>query len=62
MKRRKTMKTLAIITGILTAILGAIAFAMPLRVFLSLGWIFGALILVNGVETIIRAFSGKKDI
>ena len=56
------MKTLAIITGILTASLGAAAFAMPLRVFLGLGWILGALILVNGVETIIRAFSGKKDI
>ena len=56
------MKTLAIITGVLTAILGVIAFTMPLRVFLSLGWILGILILINGVETVIGAFSGKKDI
>ena len=56
------MKTLTIITGILTAILGIMAFAMPLRVFLGMGWILGALILVNGVETIIGAFKGKKDI
>ena len=56
------MKTLTIITGILTAILGIMAFTMPLRVFLGLGWILGALILVNGVETIIGAFKGKKDI
>ncbi len=56
------MKVLAIITGILTAILGFVAFGMPLRVFLGLGWLLGALILINGVETIIGAFSGKKDI
>ena len=56
------MKTLAIITGVLTAIFGVIAFTMPLRVFLSLGWILGILILINGVETVIGAFSGKKDI
>ncbi|MBR3952517.1 MAG: DUF308 domain-containing protein [Oscillospiraceae bacterium] len=56
------MKTLAIITGILTAILGIIAFTMPLRVFLGIGWILGALILINGVETVVGAFSGKKDI
>ena len=56
------MKVLAIITGILTAILGFIAFGMPLRVFLGLGWILGALVLVNGVEVIIGAFTGKKDI
>ena len=56
------MKTLAIITGILTTVLGIFAFTMPLRVFLGIGWILGALILVNGVETIIGAFKGKKDI
>ncbi|MBQ7875551.1 MAG: DUF308 domain-containing protein [Oscillospiraceae bacterium] len=56
------MKILAIITGILTAILGIFAFTMPLRTFLGLGWILGALILINGVELIIGAFSGKKDI
>ena len=56
------MKALTIITGVLTAILGIIAFTMPLRVFLGLGWILGVLILINGIETIIRAFSGKKDI
>lgn len=56
------MKIFAIITGILTAILGFAAFGMPLRVFLGLGWLLGALILINGVEVIIGAFSGKKDI
>ena len=56
------MKALTIITGVLTAIFGIIAFTMPLRVFLGLGWILGVLILINGIETIIRAFSGKKDI
>ena len=56
------MKTLTVILGILTIILGFMAFTMPLRVFLGIGWILGALILINGVETVIGAFSGKKDI
>lgn len=56
------MKTLAIITGILTAILGFLAFTMPLRVFLGLGWILGVLFIINGVELIIGAFTKKTDI
>ena len=53
------MKALAIITGILTTILGFSVIAMPLRVFLGIGWILGALILVNGVGNAVTAFSKK---
>lgn len=56
------MKVLAIITGILTIILGFLAIGMPLRVFLGMGWILGALIMVNGIELVIGAFCKKKDI
>ena len=56
------MKILAIITGVLTAILGFMAFGMPLRTFLGLGWLLGALLLINGVELVIGAFLKKKDI
>ena len=56
------MKTFAIITGILTAILGCFAIAMPLRTFLGIGWILGALVLVNGITGAITAFSKKKDV
>lgn len=55
------MKVLAIITGILTAILGCAALAMPLRTFLAIGWLLGALVLVNGITGAITAFS-KKDV
>lgn len=56
------MKTLAIITGILTAILGCCAIAMPLRVFLGIGWLLGAFILINGISGTITAFLRKKDV
>ncbi len=36
---------------------------MPFRMFLSLGWLLGAVLIVNGIEAIINAFTkGKKDI
>ena len=54
------MKIFAIITGILTAILGCFAISLPLRVFLGIGWILGALVLVNGITGAITAFSKKK--
>lgn len=56
------MKTFTIISGILTAIVGCIAIAMPLRTFLGLGWLLGALVLVNGITGAIMAFSKKKDV
>ena len=56
------MKIFAIITGILTAILGCFAIAMPLRTFLGIGWILGALVLVNGITGAITAFSKKNDV
>ena len=55
-------KTFMIITGILTIILGVVATCIPFRTFLSLGWIFGALLLVNGFELVFSGFSGKKNI
>ena len=56
------MKIFAIITGILTAILGCFAIAMPLRVFLGIGWLLGALVLANGISGTINAFSKKQDV
>ena len=56
------MKIFAIITGILTAILGCFAIAMPLRVFLGIGWLLGALVLANGISGTINAFSEKHDV
>ena len=56
------MKIFAIITGILTAILGCFAISLPLRVFLGIGWLLGALVLVNGISGAITAFSKKHDI
>lgn len=58
------MKVLAIITGVLTAILGFYGLAVPFRVFLGLGWLVGALFMINGIETIVGGFSKKpkKDV
>ena len=55
------MKIFAIITGVLTAILGCFAIAMPLRVFLGIGWLLGALVLANGISGTINAFCKKQD-
>lgn len=56
------MKVITIITGILTAILGIAAMFMPIRVFLGLGWLVGAILMVNGIEMSINGFSGKKNV
>ena len=56
------MKIIAIITGILTAILGCCAIGMPLRTFLGIGWILGALVFVNGITGAVTAFAKKKDV
>lgn len=56
------MKVLAIITGILTAILGIYGLCVPFRVFLGLGWLIGILYMVNGIEIIVGAFHKQKNI
>lgn len=58
------MRILAIITGIITAILGIYGLTVPFRVFLGLGWLVGALFTVNGIESIVGGFSNKvkKDV
>jgi len=53
------MKTLSIITGILTIILGIFALSMPLRIFLGFGWILGILLIANGIEMSVTGFSKK---
>ncbi len=54
------MKIAGIMIGILTGILGVCAFAMPIRTFLSLGWILGITLLLNGTEMAVAGFSEKK--
>ncbi|MBR5534710.1 MAG: DUF308 domain-containing protein [Ruminiclostridium sp.] len=56
------MKALAIITGVATLLLGAYGVCVPLRIFLSLGWILGALYLCNGLTLVIGAFQKKKEV
>ena len=58
------MQILAIITGILTAILGIYGLAVPFRVFLGMGWLVGVLFMVNGIESFIGGLSNKvkKDV
>ena len=55
------MKALAIVTGVLTALLGIYGLCVPFGVFLGLGWLMGILYLVNGVELVVGAF-GKKSL
>ena len=55
-----TMKTVAMITGILTVVLGIYTLVRPLRTFLSIGWILGILLFVNGIELVIVSLSKKK--
>lgn len=58
------MRILAIITGVLTVILGIYGLAVPFRVFLGLGWLVGVLFLINGIESIFGGFTNKpkKDV
>lgn len=53
------MKVLTIIMGAAMCVLGVCAATMPFRIFLGLGWIVGALFLVNGVTMAINGF--KKE-
>ena len=48
------------ITGILTVLLGIYAVVRPMRTFLSIGWILGILLTVNGIELVILALSKEK--
>lgn len=57
------MKVLAVVTGVLTGLIGLYAMFVPFQTFLGIGWVLGILLLVNGIETVIEAFKGeKKDI
>lgn len=56
----KNMKIFGIIMGILFVILGICAVSMPFRTFLGIGWVVGALFLINGIEMIITGFAAKK--
>lgn len=55
------MNVLTIITGVLLAILGVYAACIPFRVFLGLGWLLGALFLINGIEMSAVGFAKKKS-
>ena len=58
-----TMKTITLITGILTALLGVYTIIRPLQTFLSIGWILGTLLFINGIElVIVSVLKEKKDI
>ncbi len=54
------MKIVGTIIGVITAIIGLFAFAMPFRAFLAIGWMVGAMLVVNGIEMVILGFSKEK--
>ena len=56
----KTMKTVGIIMGVLTGLLGAYAMFTPFRTFLSIGWILGILFTANGIQMVIMSLKDKK--
>lgn len=60
MKENKTIKTVILITGILTILLGIYTLVRPMRTFLSIGWILGILLFVNGIELIVLSLSKEK--
>lgn len=53
------MKIFGVILGILTAILGIVACAMPVRTFMGIGWLVGVVLMVCGIQMLITALSGK---
>lgn len=55
-----TIRIVMIITGILTVLLGIYAVVRPFRTFLSIGWLLGALLLINGIELVILSLSKEK--
>lgn len=47
------MKILTIMVGILTTIVGVVFLAMPELTFLSIGWVFGLVLLVAGISLVV---------
>ena len=60
MKDNKTLKYITLITGILTLLLGIYTLVRPMRTFLTIGWILGILLFVNGIELVILSLSKEK--
>ena len=60
MKDNKAMKYITLITGVLTLLLGIYTLVRPMRTFLSIGWILGILLFVNGIELVILSLSKEK--
>lgn len=57
------MKIIGTITGVLMGILGIYAMCVPMRTFLGIGWLIGALLCVNGIQMLIMGLKKeKKDI
>ena len=60
MKDNKAMKYITLITGVLTLLLGIYTLVWPMRTFLTIGWILGILLFVNGIELVILSLSKEK--
>ena len=60
MKDNKTLKIIILITGILTVLLGIYTLVRPMRTFLSIGWILGILLFVNGIELVALSLKKRK--
>ena len=60
MKDNKTLKIIILITGILTVLLGIYTLVRPMRTFLSIGWILGILLFVNGIELVALSLSKER--
>ena len=60
MREKKILHIITWITGILTVLLGIYAVVRPMRTFLSIGWILGILLTVNGIELVILALAKEK--
>ena len=60
MKDNKTLKYITLITGVLTLLLGIYTLVRPMRTFLTIGWILGILLFVNGIELVILSLSKEK--
>ena len=61
MKDNKTLKIIILITGILTVLLGIYTLVRPMRTFLSIGWILGILLFVNGIELVALSLSKENE-
>ena len=59
-ERQQNVKIIILITGILTVLLGIYTLVRPMRTFLSIGWILGILLFVNGIELVALSLSKEK--